>query len=185
MTRFAGYIMLIVAVALIGCDGSSRVEVARMRAELDATRVELAKVRAELNASAAESPRYLDELERLDSLRSKGALSEEEFEAKKRTLLNTPTIPKPADPVAALSIKEVSAELRTLQSLFQNSTITSQEHSNRKARLLAKPMRLTNLKADLEEIQKLFNETAITNQEQAQLKQTILMLDSPPAESKL
>jgi hypothetical protein len=171
----------LLTLAVIGCDGGSRAEVARLKAESEATRTELAMVRAELEATKAAKPTYLDELERLETLRSKGALTDSEFEAKKQTLLKVPATTK--GPIVVenappgLTVAEIAAQFKTLQELFQTNTLSIQEHNSKKSQLISKPIVLVDLKADLELVQKLFNDATITLQEYNQLKQKILEID--------
>jgi hypothetical protein len=60
---------------------------AALAAERDTAKVDGATVTYEGQSQAAAAPSYLDELERLAALRDQGAISEEEFAAKKGQLL--------------------------------------------------------------------------------------------------
>ena len=181
MTRWIHSSAIILVVGIAGCGGSASMENARLRAELEATQARMLKVVAEAEAAKAKTPAYLDELERLDALRSKGALTNEEFETKKQSLLSTsapakPTVPAVEKPLP-LTVKEIAAQLRTLQSLAQSNTLTIQEHNSKKTQLIAKPLRLEDFKADLEQVQQLFSESVISIQEYNQLKQKVLEID--------
>jgi hypothetical protein len=159
---------LLAAPACAGCGSNERAELMKVKAELEETRAELEKARAELKAQ--EKRGYLDELERLEALRAKGALTPEEFEAKKKAALQT----APSPQQAASAMDELAKQLRLLQSLYNNNTITNIERDQKKKRLIDGPLTLTDLKKDLETVQALYNESVITNLERDALKKRLL-----------
>ena len=63
-----------------GCGASDRAELEKAKAELAKSQAELTALKAQ---PALSKPGYLDELERLDALKQKGAITQEEFNAKK------------------------------------------------------------------------------------------------------
>jgi len=73
---------------------------------------------------------------------------------------------------------ELAKQLRTTQKLYSNNTITSIERDNRKHRLIAGPLSLTDLKKDLETVQALFSENVITSLERDTLKTRLLEMES-------
>jgi hypothetical protein len=161
-------ILAAMAPACLGCRDSEH-------ADLEKVKAELAEARAELKVLKAEQQQgYLDELERLAALRTKGVLTQEEFESKKKAALGGR--PKQGPPPSPMD--ELAKQLRTTQMLFSNNTITNVERDNRKRQLIAGPLSLTDLKKDLETVQTLFGENVITNVERDTLKKRLLEMDS-------
>ena len=158
---------VVLAAAGAGCADPKRVELEQLKAEL-------AEARAELKALKAEQQQgYLDELERLDGLRTKGILTPEEFEAKKKAVLAA----RPPHRATASPMDELAKQLRTLQTLYSNNTITNLERDRKKSQLIAGPLSLTDLKKDLETVQVLYNENVITNLERDTLKKRLLEME--------
>ena len=184
---FCWGLALMVSAMLVGCGSANRE--AAMRAEAqknladakqtaDELKAEIAKLRAELHSQPAKrSVGYLEELDRLDALKTKGALSEAEFESKKRELLALP--PSAASPPSsitpgALQMPELAKQLRVLLELYQNNTINSIEREEKKRQLISKPLILLDLKSDLELVAALYNESVINNIEREELKKKLL-----------
>ena len=169
------------ALLICGCDGASRAELERTRAELELTRAELEKLHARLaaNEQRAAAQTYLEELEKLDTLKTKGVLTQEEFDRLKSAILErqpVPTVEKPQAPASGMD--ELAKQLRTLASLYTNSTINHQERDAKRTQLIARPLHMTDMKKDLEAVHALYNESAITLQERDTLKQKLLELDT-------
>ena len=170
-----------VLLALLVCGGVGRAELERTRAELEVTRAELDKLHSRLAASEqrAAAQTYLEELERLDSLKTKGVLTQEEFDRRKSAILErqpVPAVEKPQAPASGMD--ELAKQHRTLASLYGNSTINLQERDAKRTQLIARPLHMTDLKKDLETVHALYNESAITLQERDTLKQKLLELDT-------
>ena len=179
-TRCGAWRPVVLALLVCGCDGASRVELEQTRAELEVTRAELDKLHARLaaNEQQAAAQTYLQELEKLDSLKTKGVLTQEEFVRRKIAILErqpVPAVEKPQAPASGMD--ELTKQLRTLASLYTNSTINLQERDAKKTQLIARPLHMTDLKHDLETVHALYNESAITLQERDTLKQKLLELE--------
>ncbi len=160
-------IPLLLICTIVGCGGVNR-------SELDHIKAELADARAELRSlKTAQQVSLAQELERLDLLRQKGALTEDEFAAMKSRLLATEVRPKPP----ANSMAELGEQLQALHELYNKSAINNLERDAKKQQLISGPLLATDLKSDLETIQKLYNTSVINNLEFAQLKQRILEQD--------
>ena len=174
------WLPVVLVLLLCGCGGAGRAELERTRAELELTRAELDKLHARLaaNEQQAAAQTYLQELEKLDSLKTKGVLTQEEFDRRKSAILErqpVPTVEKPQAPASGMD--ELAKQLRTLASLYTNSTINLQERDAKRTQLIARPLHMTDLKKDLETVHALYNESAITLQERDTLKQKLLELD--------
>lgn len=174
---------LILALFVCGCGHSDRLELERTRAELEMTRAELVAQHARAAKLDQESTAksYLEELETLDTLKTKGILSSEEFDAKKKAILEQQlpaSTVKPEPPVSGMD--ELAQQLRILASLYTNSTITLQERDAKKTQLIQRPLHVSDMKKDLETVLALYNESAITLQERDTLKQKLLELDTGP-----
>jgi multidrug resistance efflux pump len=180
-TRLPVWWMITAILVTGGCDRANRAELERTRAELDKTRAELSMLNARLAklGQDVESKSYLEELEKLDSLKTKGVLTEEEFGRRKQAILESQKLSiviQPEPPASGMD--ELAGQLRTLASLYSNSTINQQERDAKKAQLIGRPLHMTNMKKDLETVQDLYNESAITQQERDTLKQKLLELDT-------
>ena len=165
--RLGAWLPVMLALLLCGCGGAGRAELERTRAELELTRAELAKLHTRLaaNEQRAAAQTYLEELEKLDSLKTKGVLTQEEFDRRKSAILErqpVPTVEKPQAPAPASGMDELAKQLRTLASLYGNSTINRQERDAKRTQLIARPLHMTDLKQDLETVHALYNESAIT-----------------------
>jgi putative oligomerization/nucleic acid binding protein len=160
-------VWLILASAGVGCGGADR-------AELEKIKTELAELRAKKNMPAEKPPAYLDELERLETLRAKGVLTQEEFESKKKAALGAS--PKPEPPPS--SMDELAKRLRTIQGLYNSNVITNVEMTQQKNKLIDSTLVLTDLKKDLETVQALYNGNIISNVEHEKLKKRLLEMDS-------
>lgn len=161
----------VAVMGLLGCN-DSRSELARMQAELKKTRAEFETLKAQ------RANTYLDELERLEALRAKGVLTEEEFAAKKAATLQGNSKPPGASP----TVQELAKQFRDLQGLYNAGAITSADREQKKRQLIAGPLAPIgpgDLKSDLELVQTLYNESTINNAERDALKKRILALDSP------
>jgi hypothetical protein len=185
-TRMGWLALLTLAAA--GCGEVQRAELEKTRAELAEARAELAAAQAELETAKTKAhASYLDELERLEALRKKGVLTQEEFEAKKKAALAAP-VPAPAAPArprsGAWTVDELAKEFRLLRSLFNNGTINSADLDRKKSSLVQKPIVLTDLKKDLETLQGLFNDGTINAAELSTLKTKILEIESAPPRKK-
>ena len=163
---------------VFGCGSSQRVEIQRLQAELAKTQAELTAARVALDTTRSGVPRYLEELERLDVLRTKSAITSEEFEAKKRELLGAAAASKSETTAAPVSMNELAGQLRTLGTLFNTSAITQTEHQSKKAILLRQRVSPIDLKVDLEMARTLFNQSVIIQQEYELLKRNLLELDA-------
>jgi multidrug resistance efflux pump len=156
---------------IVGCGAADREELARVRAELQQTQAELAKLQAaQPIEKGPRVPGYVEELERLEALRAKGVLTKEEFEAKKRAVLERPAVEK--QPVSA--VQALDKQLRVLQSLYSNNTINLPERDAKKAQILRQPITLRDLQKDLETVQKLYSDNVINLPERDNLKQRLL-----------
>src|SRR4029450_2853296 len=109
---------------------------------------------------------YLDELERLEALRTKGVLTAEEFETQKKAALAS------SKPAAAMTVDELAGQFRTLRDLYNTSAINNVERDQKKQQLIDRP----DLKKDLETVQGLYNESVITNVEHTAIKKKLLEL---------
>jgi multidrug resistance efflux pump len=173
--RFA-YVLVAVALTCAGCGPSDRGEIQSMKAELAEARSEL-KALKEARQTTKDGPPpkagqegVLGELERLEALRAKGALTQQEFEAAKKKVLEAKERPAPT----VRTMEELDKELRTLHGLWNNSTINQQDFQAKKQQLVKGPLRVTDLKADLERVQSLWNTSVITQEESSALKQRLL-----------
>ncbi len=180
-TRVGQWLAPLLLLTMCGCDRANRTELERTRAELDKTRAELATLNARLAklGQDVESKSYLEELEKLDSLKTKGVLTQEEFDRRKQAILDgqkLSTVIKPEPPASGMD--ELAGQLRTLAALYSNSTINQQERDAKKAQLIARPLHMTNMKKDLETVQALYSDSTITQQERDTLKQKLLELDT-------
>jgi hypothetical protein len=162
-----------------GCGAVDQAELARTKAELEEARAEIRALKAAMQEKPAKSG-YLDELERLEALRSKGALTPEEFQAKKKAVLDKKAEPKPV----ASPFDDLDKELRVLHGLFNNGIINNLEWAAKKQQLLKKPLSTTNLAKDLEKGKGLFDNGIINNLEWDALKKRLLALDSSGTEKK-
>ncbi len=173
--QLCGWFSILVILASAGCGPADRAELEKAKADLAKTQAELDKAQAELKALKSQALRqsYLDELERLETLKSKGALTQAEFDAKKAVVLKmVDKQPLPTSPM-----NELETKIRELQSLYGNNTLTPSEYQKKKAQLLAKPIALTDLKRDLEIVQKLYGENLLTPMEFNTLKSRLLEID--------
>lgn len=182
-TRAGCWLSIVLALWMCGCREANRAELERTRAELEKTRAELAQVQTRQAAiekqAAAQS--YLEELEKLDSLKTKGVLTQEEFDRRKTSILERQPVPQSEVPQArpvASGMDELAKQLRTLAALYSNSTINMQERDAKKTQLIARPLHMVDMKKDLETVHALYNESAITLQERDTLKQKLLDLDT-------
>jgi Short C-terminal domain len=166
-------VLVALAVWGAGCGPTDRGELQSMKAELAEARSELKALKEGLQPKGAPEG-VLSELERLEALRAKGALTKEEFEAAKKRVLGEGERPA----TAVRTMEELDKELRTLHGLWNNSTINQQQFSAKKQQLVKGPLRVVDLKADLERVQALWNASIITNEESGALKQRLL--DSGP-----
>lgn len=145
-----------------GC-GHSNAALAKTKAELAKAQADLKEVQEELQAlkkqSSVKSVTYIEELERLDALRTKGVLTPAEFDAKKESLLKSSTKATPS----AITVAELVQQLRTLHELYNNSTITNVERDSGMQKLIERPLVSRDLKADLEAIKALYNTSVINN----------------------
>ncbi|MBC8115810.1 MAG: SHOCT domain-containing protein, partial [Candidatus Saccharimonas sp.] len=119
-------------------------------------------------------------LEKLDSLKSKGVLTPDEFDRRKQAILDRQQLSivvKPDPPPSGMD--ELARQLRTLASLYGNSTINLQERDAKKVQLIQRPLHVSDMKKDLETVHALYNESAITLPERDTLKQKLLELNSP------
>jgi hypothetical protein len=173
------YILLSMLLALTsaGCGADSR-------AEIDKLKSQLAEARAELTALQTQAKQgYLEELERLDALRSKGSLTQEEFEARKKVVLQEEAEAKkkaaqpPADKPRPNSIEDLAKQLRMLQALSTSFTISQGDWQKKKALILQNTLGVNDLKKDLELVQALQNEFTITQAESDLLKKRLLGID--------
>jgi hypothetical protein len=155
------------ALAAAGCN-DSRSELAKVQAELKKTRAEVDALKAQ------QAKTYLDDLERLEALRAKGVLTEEEFAAKKQATLQGKG--KRAD--APLTVTELAQQFRDLQGLYQTSAITNVDRDQKKAQLIAGPIAPGEMKSDLELVQSLYQESTLTNVERDALKKRILEFEA-------
>ena len=149
--------------------------------ELEKSRAEIAALQARMATISkdAESKSYLEELEKLDSLKTKGVLTQEEFDRRKQAILESQklsNVTKPEPPASGMD--DLAKQLRTLAALYSNSTINMQERDAKKTQLIARPLHGTDMKKDLETVHALYNESAITMQERDKLKQKLLELDA-------
>jgi hypothetical protein len=122
---------------------------------------------------------YLDELERLEVLKTKGAITQQEFDAKKQQLLAAAPPPVPSK---SGDIDELDKLLRDVYALYNKSTITGVEYQSKKQQYLQRPITVTNLTKDLEKVQKLYDENILVGTEYQTLKQKVLAAD--PANAK-
>ncbi len=155
------------------------------RAETEKLRAELAEARAEIKSLRDQQPAYqrgvdtlVDQLERLEALKRKGALTEEEFLAQKRTLLATPA-PRPAPAPAPQvkgppPLKELDRQLRELNGLWNKSAINGTEYADAKANILKLQFRVESLSGDLDKVYTLWNQSILNSNEYAGLKQRVL-----------
>ncbi len=125
--------------------------------------------------SEARRTSYLDELERLETLKAKGALTPQEFDAKKQQLLAAAPAPAPSK---GGDVDELDKLLRDLNGLFNKNVINGSEYNTKKQQYLQRKITVTNLTRDLEKIQKLFNEGILNGSEYNALKQQVLAADS-------
>lgn len=175
---------LVLGLFICGCGRSDRLELERTRAELEKTRVEMAALNSRVGKLDQDSATkgYLEELEKLDTLRTKGVLTQDEFDRRKQAILDgqkLAIVAKPERPAAPSSgMDELAKQLRTLASLYANSTINMQERDAKKAQLIQRPLRTTDMKKDLETVQALYGESTITLQERDALKQKLLELNT-------
>lgn len=164
-----------------GCNQSERVELGRTRAELDKTRVELVQLQArllEIEKQAA-AHTYLEELEKLETLKTRGVLTQEEFDVRKRVILERQSVSivsRAEGPKTGMD--ELAKQLRTLASLYGNGTITMQERDAKRAQVIQRPLQAVELKKDLETVQSLYNDTSITMQDRDALKKKVLEFDT-------
>ena len=161
-----------------GCGSSQRVEIQRLQAELVKTQAELAAARVVMESTRSAVPRYLEELERLDVLRTKSAITTEEFEAKKRELLGAASASKSETSAAPVSMTELAQQLRTLGTLYNTSAITQSEHQSKKTILLRQRVSPIDLKVDVETARTLYSQSIINQQEYEVLKRNLLELDA-------
>jgi Short C-terminal domain len=117
---------------------------------------------------------YLDELERLETLKTKGAITQQEFDAKKQQLLAA--VPPPSASKGS-DMDELDKLLRNAHALFNSSVITPSEYQTKKQQYLQRKVTVGNLTKDLEKAQQLFNESILTPTEYQTLKQQILAGD--------
>jgi hypothetical protein len=165
--RIVACVSTIVVSACLGCGASDR-------AELEKVKAELAEARAELKSLKSEKKQgYLDELERLEALRAKNVITQEEFETKKKAALSTSSKPEQSPS----SMDELAKQFRTIQTLWNNNTITAPERDQKKLQLINGPIVLEDLKKDLETVQKLWNENVITATERDALKKRLLEME--------
>jgi len=165
--RFLIGVSMVVLAAGTGCGDASR-------AELEKVKAELAEAKAKLKSLPAEkTPGYLDELERLEALRAKGVLTQEEFETKKKATLGTS--PRPEQPLS--SMDELSKQLRIVHGLYDKGIITNLEKDQKKGKLIAGPLSLLDLKKDLETVQGLYTDGVVTNLERDALKKQLLEME--------
>jgi hypothetical protein len=114
---------------------------------------------------------YLEELERLETLRSKGALTQQEFDAKKQQLLAAPAPGKGGD------VDELDKLLRDVQALYNRNTITLPDYNAKKQQYLQRKITVVNLTKDLQKGEKLYNDNILTLPEWQALKQQLLAAD--------
>ncbi len=119
-------------------------------------------------------PSYLDELERLEALKAKGAISQKEFDAKKQELLAAAP-PPVAD--KASGVDELDKLLRDAQALFNKNIININDYQTKKQQYLQRKVTVSNLVKDLETVQKLFDENILNINEYQVLKQAVLAAD--------
>jgi hypothetical protein len=183
---------LVAASTSLGCGGSySKAEMAKVQAELATARSQLKTAEEEIaalkarpkpvEAPAAAAPAKamsdLEELERLDALRTKGVLTAEEFETRKKAVLYP--APKPIAPAkVGFTVQELADQFRTLQGLYNLSTINAEERDQKMQRLIDGPLAAGDLKTDLETVQGLYNLSVITAPARDALKKKILERDS-------
>jgi hypothetical protein len=128
---------------------------------------------------AARQPSYLEELERLEALKAKGALTAQEFDARKQQLLAA----APPPPAAKdFDMEELDKLLRNVQNLYNRNVINGSDFQAKKHQYLQRKVAVRNLTKDLEKAQKLYDENIINGGEHQALKQQILAAD--PAVSK-
>jgi hypothetical protein len=108
---------------------------------------------------------YIVELEQLLLLRSKNALTEEEFLERKRAVLGD-LVPR--------SLEETEKHLRDLDALRKQSAITPGQARTAKANLLKRPVRVADLKEDVERARALMEDQVITPTEHRTLRARIL-----------
>lgn len=172
---------IVLMLFMCGCGLSDRQELERTRAELNKTHAELAALQdrvAKLDQDAA-AKGYLDELEKLDTLTTKGVLTPEEFERQKRAILErqqSSVVAKPVPPASGMD--ELAKQIRDLQSLYSNNAINLPDRDAKKTQLIKRPLQSTDMKKDLETVQALYNESAITLPERDTLRQKLLELDT-------
>ncbi len=183
IARHCVWLSLVVVLSVSGCGNSDRRELERTRAELEKTRAELANLNsrvAKLDQDHA-AQGYLEELEKLDTLKSNGVLTQDEFDRRKQAILDRQPlsiVAKPEPPPSGMD--DLAKQLRTLASLYSQSTINLQERDAKRTQLIQRPLHTADMKKDLETVQALYNESTITLSERDTLKKKLLELDSAP-----
>jgi hypothetical protein len=170
MLRTASAILVIVSLCFVAGCRAKRAEVEKVRRELEQARAELKVLREQKPAENGQGSRkepYIEELEQLLILRSKSALTEEEFLDRKRAVLEE-LVPRP--------LEETEKRLRDLDALKKQSAITPSEARLAKVKLLRRPVRVLDLKEDVDRARALMEDQVITPAEHRALKGQILRI---------
>jgi hypothetical protein len=178
--------LLFVLAASAGCGAVDQAELARTKAELEEARAQIRTLKADMEKMPAKSG-YLDELERLEALRSKGVLTPDEFQAKKKAALEKTEGPKEkaeGPKQTASAYDDLDKQLRIHYGLFEKGTINNLEWNAKKQQLLKKPLSSNDPPKDLEKGKALFESGIINNLEWNDLKTRLLAIGSAGPEKK-
>jgi hypothetical protein len=125
--------------------------------------------------AAARQPSYLEELERLEALKAKGALTAQEFDARKQQLLAA--APPPPAGGKDFDMEELDKLLRNAQGLYNKNIINGVDYQAMKQQYLRRRVAVRDLTKDLGKAQKLYDDNIINGVEFQALKKQILAGD--------
>jgi len=157
-----------------------RAEIDKLRKELEATRAELQQLR---NQAQTRVPAYLEELERLEALMAKGAITSIEFGNRKAVIIaamdRTPPPGSAPTKTNTLTMGEMVEQFRNVHALYQRGTITSVDRDEAKKKLIARQLNVTNMAKDLELVGRLYEDGVITSLDRDELKKKLIASDAP------